>query len=170
VRSRILLILLICCLTACTTAPAPKDNYTLYLVRHAEKQADDSRDPELTEAGTHRSKNLANWFADKDINDIWSSDYKRTRDTAKPTVSRLGLKLNIYDARDLNALNETLLRNQNNALIVGHSNTTPELARLLCNCDIEDMNDSEYDRLIVISIDSSGARVGTLTQNNLPQP
>jgi phosphohistidine phosphatase SixA len=169
-RSRILLFLLIGCLTACTTAPAPKDNYKLYLVRHAEKQTDGSRDPELTEAGTHRAENLASWFEDKDIRDIWSSDYKRTRDTANPSLSRLGLKLKIYDPRDLNALSETLLRNQNNALIVGHSNTTPELTRMLCNCDIEDMNDSEYDRLIVISIDSSGARVGTLTQNNLPQP
>ncbi len=168
--SRILLILLICCLTACTTAPASKDNFELYLVRHAEKQADGSRDPELTEAGTQRAENLTVWFEDKNINDIWSSDYKRTRDTAKPTVSKLGLELNIYDPRDLNALSETLLRNQNNALIVGHSNTTPELARLLCDCDIEDMDESEYDRLIVISIGNSGAQDRTLTQNNLPQP
>jgi 2,3-bisphosphoglycerate-dependent phosphoglycerate mutase len=168
-RFRILLILLIGCLTACTTAPASKDNYTLYLVRHAEKQADGSRDPELTEAGTQRSENLARWFEDKDIRDIWSSDYKRTRDTAKPTLSKLGLKLKIYDAHDLSALSETLLSNQNSALIVGHSNTTPELARLLCDCDIDDMDDSEYDRLIVVSFDNSGAQVRTLIQSNLPQ-
>lgn len=169
-QSRILLFLLICCLTACTTAPVSQENYNLYLVRHAEKQTDDGRDPELTEAGMHRAENLAGWFEDKDIRYVWSSDYKRTRDTAKPTLSKLGLKLKIYDAHDLSALSETLLSNQDNALIVGHSNTTPELARLLCDCDIDDMDDSEYDRLILISIDSSGARVGTLTQNNLPQP
>ena len=168
-QSRIILFLLICCLTACTTAPASKDNYKLYLVRHAEKEADGSRDPELTEAGTHRAENLAGWFEDKDIRDVWSSDYKRTHDTAKPTLSKLGLKLKIYDAHDLSALSETLLSNQNNALIVGHSNTTPELARLLCNCDIDDMDDSEYDRLIVVSFDNSGAQVRTLIQSNLPQ-
>jgi phosphohistidine phosphatase SixA len=169
-RSRIFLFLLIGCLTACTTAPAPKDNYTLYLVRHAEKQADGSRDPELTEVGTHRAENLAGWFEDKNISDIWSSDYKRTRDTAKHSLSKLGLKLKIYDPRDLSALSETLLSNQNNALIVGHSNTTPELARLLCNCEIEDMDESEYDRLIVISIGNSGAQTATLLQNSLLQP
>lgn len=170
-RPQILLILLICCLTACTTAPASKENFELYLVRHAEKQADGSRDPELTEAGAHRAENLAGWFEDKDIRDIWSSDYKRTRDTAQPTLARLGLELNIYDPRDLPALSETLLSNQNNALIVGHSNTTPELARLLCKCVvvIEDMDESEYDRLIVISIGSSGTRIRTLMQNNLLQ-
>ncbi len=151
-RSPVILILLACCLVACATTPGAKDNFTLYLVRHAEKQADGSRDPELTEAGTLRAENLAGWFEDKDIRNIWSSDYKRTRDTAKPTLSRLDLKLKIYDPRDLPALSESLLSNQNNALIVGHSNTTPELARLLCDCEIEDMDDSEYDRLIVVSI------------------
>ncbi len=166
--SRILLILLICCLTACTTAPASKDNFELYLVRHAEKQADGSRDPELTEAGTHRSEDLARWFEDKDIRDIWSSDYKRTRDTAKPSVSRLGLKLKIYDAHDLSTLSETLLGNQNNALIVGHSNTTPELARLLCQCEIEDMDESEYDRLIVISVINGETQAKILQQHQLP--
>lgn len=165
-RSRVLLFLLIGCLTACTTAPSSEGSYTLYLVRHAEKQADGSRDPELTEAGRHRSDNLANWFEDKDIRDIWSSDYKRTRDTAQPTLSRLGLKLNIYDPRDLPALSETLLSNQHNTLIVGHSNTTPELARLLCNCEIEDMDESEYDRLIVISIIDSEKQTRTLQQSS----
>ena len=163
-RPQILLILLICCLTACTTAPASKENFELYLVRHAEKQADGSRDPELTKAGTLRAENLAGWFEDKAIRDIWSSDYRRTRDTAKPTRSRLGLKLKIYDAHDLPALSETLLSNQNNAFVVGHSNTTPELARLLCNCDIDDMDDSEYDRLIVVSVIDGIPHAKTLQQ------
>jgi len=164
VRFWIILFLLAGCLTACQTAPGPNDTFKLYLVRHAEKQADGSRDPELTETGKLRSANLANWFEDKNIRDVWSSDYKRTRDTAKPTLSRLGLELNIYDPGDLPALRKVLLSNQNNALIVGHSNTTPELARLLCQCDIDDMDDSEYDRLILISIIDGEAHIDTLRQ------
>ena len=171
-RAQILLLLLACCLTDCVAATDTDTDksYKLYLVRHAEKQSNVSLDPALTEAGKHRSVTLAIWLDDQDIQDIWSSDYKRTRDTAQPTLARLGLELNIYDPRDLLSLSETLLSNQNNALIVGHSNTTPELARLLCDCDIEDMDESEYDRLIVISIGSSGTQVRTLMQNNLPQP
>ena len=167
-RSPVILILLTCCLVACATTPGAKDNFTLYLVRHAEKQADGSRDPELTEAGKQRSEMLANWLKDKDIQQVWSSDYKRTRNTAKPTLSRLGLELNIYDPRDLPALGETLFSNQNNALIVGHSNTTPELARLLCNCDIEDMDESEYDRLIVISVINGETQAKIFQQHQLP--
>ena len=168
-RFSLILYFLLCCLTACATAPGTKDGYTLYLVRHAEKQADGSHDPELTGAGRRRSENLSEWLADKDIRDVWSSDYKRTRDTARPTLSRLGLDLIIYDPRDLTALSRTLLSNQENALVVGHSNTTPELARLLCECEIVDMDDSEYDRLIVISITDGKPRANTIYQEFKPR-
>jgi len=165
-RISTIIVLLIFCLAACTTGSGSKDTYTLYLVRHAEKQADGSRDPDLTEAGKQRSENLASWFEDKRIQDVWSSDYKRTRNTARPTLSRLGLELTLYDPSDLTALSETLLGNQRAALVVGHSNTTPELASLLCDCDIDDMDDSEYDRLIVVSIVNGKPQANTLQQQN----
>ena len=168
-RVQMLLFLLAACLVGCATAPEADTSYKLYLVRHAEKQPDGSRDPVLTETGEHRYEQLANWFQDKDINDIWSSDYKRTRDTAKPLLSRLGLELIIYDPRDLPALAGHLLNRQHNALIVGHSNTTPDLARLLCHCDIEDMDESEYDRLIVVSVTDGKTQVEILQQDQLFQ-
>jgi broad specificity phosphatase PhoE len=169
-RVRVLVILLACCFIGDSTATDTDSSYTLYLVRHAEKQADGSRDPVLTETGKNRSELLANWFRDKDIKDIWSSDYKRTRDTAKPLLSQLGLELSIYDPRNQAALVEELLDKQHTALVVGHSNTIPELARLLCNCFIADMDDSEHDRLIVILIAGAKIQVNTLQQSHLFQP
>ncbi len=163
-RFSVILLVLICCLVACATAPGAKDNFTLYLVRHAEKQADGSRDPELTEAGKQRSERLASWLKDKDIQQVWSSDYKRTRYTAEPTLSKFGIDLIIYDPSDLTALREKLLSNRKNALVVGHSNTTPQLARLLCNCEIDDIDDSEYDRLIVVPTVDGEAQTRTLRQ------
>ena len=136
--------------SACTTQT--DDSFTLYLVRHAEKQADGGEDPGLTDAGIYRSEQLAKWLQDKDIREVWSSDYQRTRDTAEPLVSALGLEMTLYDPRDLPALSEELLGNRDNALIVGHSNTTPDLTRLLCQCDISDMDESEYDQLYVVSV------------------
>lgn len=177
---RILLYLLTCSLAGCAITPGSGDSYNLYLVRHAEKQADGSRDPSLTEVGKQRAQQLANWFQDKDIRDIWSSDYIRTRNTAGPSLSRLGLsglgfsgpghELRIYDPDELVSLSVTLLQIQHNAIIVGHSNTTPELARLLCQCVIDDMDDSEYDRLIVISVVGGETQVKTLRQDPLSQP
>jgi len=170
-RVRILLLLLLGGCVGNTTLNTPGDSFTLYLVRHAEKQTDDGSDPGLTDEGKYRSEQLATWFQDKDIKDIWSSDYRRSRDTAGPLLARTGLELRLYDPRHLPVLVEDLLENRRNALVVGHSNTTPELARLLCQCVIADMEDSEYDRLIVVSISAKEVRVETLTHNTqLPIP
>lgn len=166
-RIPILLCVLSCCFFGCAITSEENDRYTLYLVRHAEKQTDQGRDPELTTAGELRSQQLAAWLQDKDIKDIWSSDYRRTRGTAKPLIDSSGLKLRIYDPRDLTTLSDMLLGNRHNAVIVGHSNTTPELARLLCDCEIDDMDESEYDRLIVISVVDDKTRVKILRQTRL---
>ena len=169
-RLRILLILFACCLSGNTVATDNDSAFTLYLVRHAEKQADGSRDPALTEAGQHRAQKLAGWLQDKEISDIWSSDYKRTRDTAKALTKALGTDLTIYDPGRLTDLAEQLRNNSRNAYIVGHSNTTPELARLLCKCPIAEMDESEYDRLIVVSVNGNKTHIRTLQQNHLPKP
>ena len=161
---RILLILLTVFMAEVGFAADKDDTFTLYLVRHAEKQSDGTSDPDLTMAGTDRAQKLASWLQDKDIADVWSSDYKRTRGTAAPLLKELGFDLIIYDPGKLPALAEQLLGNSNNAFVVGHSNTTPDLARLLCKCAIADMDESEYDRLIVISVAGEEVKVETLRQ------
>ena len=170
VRIPILLCVLTCFFFGCTHAGKDNTSYTLYLIRHAEKQTDQGRDPELTTAGEYRSQRLATWFQDKDIKDIWSSDYQRTRDTVKPLLIGSGLELRIYDPRDLTTLSNQLSQSKHNAVVVGHSNTTPELARLLCNCEIEGMDESEYDRLMVVSVVEDKTRVKTLQQTELFNP
>jgi len=165
-RVRILLVAL-ACLLASPVSLAGDDEFKLYLVRHAEKQVDGSRDPSLAKAGQTRAIYLAVWLKDKGIEAIWSSDYKRTRGTAQPLAAEFGLELNIYDPRNQPVLVGHLLARQDNALIVGHSNTIPELARMLCECEIADMDESEYDRLIVISIDGGQARAETRHQTEL---
>jgi broad specificity phosphatase PhoE len=162
-------ILTFCCVAG-AAAHSGDDGFSLYLVRHAEKQADGSQDPALTPAGKRRSELLAGWLADKEILKVWSSDYKRTRDTAIPLLNDSGLELAIYDPRDQDAFATTLLREQQNAVIVGHSNTVPELARLLCHCDVDEMAESEYGRLLVISVAHGEISIQTLQQDQLFQP
>jgi broad specificity phosphatase PhoE len=169
-RYRILLIILACCVIGNTFATDENNSYSLYLVRHAEKFADGRQDPGLTKYGIGRSERLAYLLKDRNIEDVWSSDYKRTRETTEPLLATLDLKLKIYDARDLGALVENLMSRRNNALIVGHSNTTPDLARILCQCDIADMEETEHDRLIVVSVTDNGTHVEIIQQSNPPQP
>jgi len=146
------------------------NSYELYLIRHAEKQPDGSRDPVLTEVGKQRSVQLAQWFQDKKLKDIWSSDYYRTRDTATPLLLQTGLKLSLYDPGDQTALVKNLLDRKHNALVIGHSNTIPALARLLCQCTIADMSEAEHDRLIVITVADGVRTVRTLWQKRLFLP
>ena len=169
-RHPILLSLLLACCIGCSDVPQPDSDYSLYLVRHAEKQADGGNDPELTAAGEHRAEQLATWFADKNIVDVWSSDYQRSRNTAKPVLSEQGLELSLYDPRDLPAIAGKLKDNQNNAVVVGHSNTTPQLAALLCDCVVADMDDLEYDLLFVVSVNDGKAKLEILSQKTIFQP
>lgn len=129
----------------------------LILVRHAEKADDDPRDPDLTAEGRARAAALAALLADAGVTRILSSDYRRTRETARPLAEHIGLDVELYDARDLEGLAAELRRATGVVVVVGHSNTTPELARLLGAGDTPSMPDEEYDRLIVLALDGDGA-------------
>lgn len=141
---------LVSCAASPEVARASGDGtYTIYLVRHAEKQAGD--DPSLTDAGLERAQMLSEILSDEGVEKIWSSDYRRTRETAAPLAARLGLDLEIYDASDLASLADRLTAEGLTALVVGHSNTTPQLAELLDAAPGEPIVEAnEYDRLYVI--------------------
>ncbi|MEE8371934.1 MAG: histidine phosphatase family protein [Sphingomonadales bacterium] len=126
----------------------------IYLVRHAEKVADGTTDPELTRVGKGRACFLARFFKAKGLTEVRSSEYRRTMGTANPVARALGIPLSIYDPSELPVLAMDLKHRDGVPLIVGHSNTTPQLARLLGARDVEDMEGNEYDR--VIEIDYTG--------------
>ena len=131
------------------TRESDDGTYTIYLVRHAEKQAGD--DPSLTGAGLERAEVLGEILSNAGVEKIWSSDYRRTRETAAPLATRLGLDVEIYDASDLSSLADRLTTEGLTALVVGHSNTTPQLAELLGAAPGEPIVEAnEYDRLYVI--------------------
>ena len=166
-RFSALLILLLVVDIGNAGTPQPDGDFKLYLVRHAEKQADAGKDPGLTNAGMFRAHQLVKLFQYRDIENIWSTDYKRTRDTVIPLVTTLKSKMKLYDPHDLPAFANRLLEDGMNALIAGHSNTTPDLTRLLCECDISDMDDSEYDLLFVVSVSGDETNVEILKQSSL---
>lgn len=147
-------------LAACTSVDHG-GSATAYLVRHAEKLTGDAlndlpdpRDPPLTLAGQERAEALADLLASAEITRIWSTDTTRTRDTAQPLADRLGIEVEIYDASDLTAFAAQLTQETSgNALVVGHSNTTPGLADALgADPGAPIVEATEYDRLYVIDL------------------
>ena len=118
----------------------------LFLVRHAEK-VDNSRDAALSAAGEARARALAQKLGDAGITAIFATQYQRTQKTAAPLAARLKLPVQTHAADDTAGLVE-LLRKQDRALVVGHSNTLPEIARAF-GVTIE-VPDEEYDGFYVI--------------------
>ncbi len=123
---------------------------TLYLVRHAEKTAE-TQDPALTTAGQERAETLARRLAHKNIRAIWSTPYRRTLLTAEPLRAQSHLPVQTY--RNLDSLATMLRAAGKNALVVGHSNTTPDLARKLgVSPSMELIPDTTYNLLFIVRI------------------
>ncbi|MEP3889613.1 MAG: phosphoglycerate mutase family protein [Hellea sp.] len=128
----------------------PSYDATYYLVRHAEKTTE-KPDPALTEDGKQRAQDLAGRLANIPLTAIYSSDYTRTRNTAAPASKAQGLDVIIYDPRDLDGFAKSLLAQKGHILVVGHSNTTPQLSALLGGEAGEPIVEAtEYDRFYVL--------------------
>ena len=130
---------------------AQDDSFRLYLFRHAEKTTE-SPDPGLTAPGQQRARKLADFLSQHGIEAIYSSNYRRTRETVLPLGEETGLVIELYDPRDLESLAQRLRTAAQNAAVVGHSNTTPELAALVSGLPTEAMEETEYDRLYEITL------------------
>jgi broad specificity phosphatase PhoE len=113
---------------------------TWYFVRHFEKQLGD--DPSLTETGKVRAEALAAFFSDKQLNYVYSTDYNRTLQTATPVADFKNLEIQSYDPRNLAGF-AIKLKTQDHVLVVGHSNTTPQILSLMGGEDIH-IEESDY--------------------------
>ncbi len=135
---------------------AEKNQLTIFLVRHAEK-VDNRRDPELSEIGKQRAAELSKTLISSDIQFIHSTDYIRTVNTAKPTAQLFDLEIEIYNPDNLKSFARKLKKSSGRHLVVGHSNTTPELVELLGgNPGSPIVEDNEYDRLYILTFDKKG--------------
>ncbi len=131
------------------TAQDSDELFTIYLVRHAEKEisAENPRNPPLTECGQQRAESLAAFLKDVNLDAIYSTDFIRTKSTAQPTVRLKEIELTLYDSRKLADFAALLIERKEDALVVGHSNTTGVLAGLLVGKDIKAFGESIYNRI-----------------------
>ena len=145
-------------LGACTPSPETK---TIYIVRHAEKMLVEDPDPELAQVGIIRSTKLAQILADKEIKHVFSTDYKRTKNTAWPAADQAGIQTQTYDPKDQEAFAAKLRGLEGNILVVGHSNTVPALANFFIGSGEKypNLSDDEYQFIYVVTLDKSGEHV-----------
>jgi broad specificity phosphatase PhoE len=121
---------------------------TIFIVRHAEK-ADASKDPDLSEAGRARAEALARTLKDANITVIYATEFKRTQQTATPLAQVLGIKVTIRPAKatDFGFKLGTL---HDNTLVVGHSDTIPDLIRELGISEPINIAENDYDNLFAV--------------------
>ncbi|MXW19006.1 MAG: histidine phosphatase family protein [Gemmatimonadetes bacterium] len=148
--------------------PNRQETVVVYLVRHAEKANDGTDDPPLAIAGRIRVQTLKALLADVSITHVRTTDWKRTRDTARPFAEGAGLELGIYDPRELETLATEIMVTPGRHLVVGHSNTTPQLVAALGGDAGGEIDDLEYDRLYILVIEPGRATVTTLLRFGEP--
>ena len=159
------LILCIAILGINSTIHAQSDAFfTIYLVRHSEKDHSfpNQSDLPLSLCGEQRSHALSNFLSDVQLEAIYSTDYNRTLSTAHPTANAKDLEIETYDPSKLRTLAHTLLSNQQNALVVGHSNTTGYLAGFLIGEEGEDISLDTYDRIYQVVVSSNSTKLHLL--------
>ena len=132
---------------------------TFYLIRHAEKVRTDKsdKDPKLNEYGMLRAIKWQEYFSDKNISKIYSTNYKRTLETVKPIQESSDIIPIIYSPSDIDYKNFIMSNKIEVVLIVGHSNTIPDFVNGLISENvyslIDDLNNSN---LYIVNICESG--------------
>ena len=162
---------------------------SVYLVRHAEKGSDSN--PSLTQAGQQRAQDLATLLRSADLDAAYSTDYCRTAQTAQPTAQDHNLSLDVMKTMgvpvnftsctpEIQVNTQVTNASSNHAatvanhilnnhtgsevLVVGHSNTIPEIVKALgadSPCpDLAPLGtngecyipNQEYDNLFVVTV------------------
>jgi len=131
---------------------------TVIVMRHAEKAALPAEDPPLSLAGEGRAQELAQVLGQAPeefrIQGIFVSEFRRTQDTVRPLANRLGVPVIVVPSADI-ALVVKRAREEyrgGRVLVVGHSNTVPQIVEDLSGVKVPAMSESEYGIVYVVSL------------------
>jgi len=141
-----------------------------YLVRHAEK-LNSTADSPLSQTGHARAAILRDTLADKNISEIFASTFVRTQQTAQPLATANSLEPVIYKPDTTAGLIQRLKSvGSRNVLVVGHSNTVPEIVQGLCGETVT-IADDDFDNLFIVTIKRSwGQTTKTLVKTTYGPP
>lgn len=143
---------------------------TFILLRHAEKEVTITSDPALTTQGKLRAEGLASLLRDQKIAGIYSTTYRRTRETARPLAELKGLSILYYEPRQSYELIMQLLQAPDKGanVFVGHSNTIPELVNSLLGREaVAPIAEEDYGLVFIVTLPVSG-KPGSLVTLRLP--
>jgi len=120
------------------------------IVRHAEKATNGGGDPDLSSVGRARADELARILRDSGITAIFTSEFKRTQETAAPTATLIHVTPTVVAAKDTAALVARLHQLNSNALVVAHGNTIPNIVKALGINSSVNIPDADYSELFIV--------------------
>lgn len=147
------LLILLFLIQACT--PDKVDTTTYYFIRHAEKVRTDKtdRNPDLNINGLQRAKKWSEVFANVPFDAVYSTDYNRTKQTAKPTADSRELPILLYNPRKM--YDDAFRANTQGktVLVVGHSNTTPVFVNTIIGTEkYQQIDDRNNANLYIVTV------------------
>jgi broad specificity phosphatase PhoE len=145
--------------------PEPDAQLTTFiLIRHAEKVSDGTKDPGLTSEGLQRAERLRKMLDKTEISAIYSTPFKRTKQTVDPLAGAHKLKIVEYDPFDEQLLGKWLKSHRGATVVVsGHSNTTPDYVnKLIGEQKYSQLAESDYSNIYIVTVRELGE--GMVTQ------
>jgi len=142
---------------------------TVFLVRHAEREEVPKQDPPLKKEGVLRSQELARLLGSAGVKTIITSQSARTKQTAEAfaskaglTVTSISLKSNptnprlIAEESTAEVVNKILERPGENVLLVGHSNSLPDVIKMLGGDVVPTIDERKFDDLFIVTVYARG--------------
>jgi broad specificity phosphatase PhoE len=125
-----IIVTLLLALAGCASAQQSSTSANVYVMRHLHTPAGVS-DPDLTSEGQLVAKQLVKWLKHDRPAVIYVSNTKRAQQTAAPLAGNLKIVLTIYNPANTAALVAAVSRETRTVLVVGHSNTVPDIIERL---------------------------------------
>lgn len=139
---------------------------TVFLVRHAERADEPRQDPPLTEKGVARSEALARLLSTANIKAIYTSQFARTKLTGEPLAKQVGvpvtaitLKTSPSNPRAIaeestQEIVDKIMNQQTdgNILVIGHSNSIPDVIKMLGGNDVPTIDEKKFDDLFIVTV------------------
>ena len=157
-RSLVALMMMLLGLAGCVSATDPGPS-NIYVMRHLQKGS--GEDPPLSAEGTANAQRLIGFFKSDPPRTIFVSTTRRSRETTAPLTAALGLTALPYDPRDSAGLASRVAATKGTILIVGHSNTVPDIIHKLGGAAPPPLAETDYGDIWKIS--GADRRVTRLT-------
>lgn len=120
----------------------------IYVMRHLQKAQGD--DPPLSAVGAAQAQQLARLLARGGIKTIFATATRRAMETAAPLAKRLGLTVQTYDTNAPGDLVRRVNAAHGAVLVVGHSNTVPDLVTRFGGASAPVIGDEDYGTLFIV--------------------